>query len=120
MYKLVILIESTAGPAFDATWPQFLHWAERMPGLRREATSRVHNLLYGGHEVALIHELFFDSHADLQRGLASPAGQQAGSLLQSMTGGRLALLVADHSEDDLSNIRKYQSPEPDETSPDAD
>ena len=120
MYKLVILIESTAGMALEENWPQFLHWAERMPGLRREATSHIHRLLYGGQAYALVHELFFDTYADLQRGLVSPAGQQAGRLLQSMTGGRMSLLVADHIEDDLANIRKYRPPEePDDPAPDA-
>ena len=47
MHKLVILIESTADPAFDQNWPQFLHHAERIPGLKREATSRVTQVLFG-------------------------------------------------------------------------
>ena len=113
MHKLVILIFFARGPHFDAHWPDFLHAAERIPGLRREATSHVSRVLYGQLRCELIHELFFDNYADLERGLNSPEGQQAGQLLQSITGGRMALLLSDHTEDELERIRKFQgTPDP--------
>ena len=114
MYKLVILIEST-DPHFDELWPQFLHRAESIPGLRREATSRVSQVLFGDLLCDLIHELYFDSYADLQHGMSSPEGQEAGRLLQGMTRGRMVLLMAEHTEDDLENIKRYRKPksEPD-------
>jgi uncharacterized protein (TIGR02118 family) len=108
MHKLIILIESTGAPGFHNFWPRFLHAAENIPGLRREATSRVNQVLYGDVQYALIHELFFDSYATLQSGLASPYGKEAGRLLQEMTGGGVKLLIADHSEDEMENIRKYR------------
>lgn len=108
MYKLIILVESTATPGFNAYWPRFLHAAENIPGLRREATSRVTKVLYGDVSYAMVHELFFDSMTTLQSGLASPSGMEAGKLLQEMTGGRVKLLIATHSEDDLENIQKYK------------
>jgi uncharacterized protein (TIGR02118 family) len=108
MHKLIILIESTSNPGFHNYWPRFLHAAESIPGLRREATSRISQVLYGDVQYALVHELFFDSYPALQSGLASTSGQEAGRLLQDMTGGRVKLLIADHSEDDLENIRKYK------------
>jgi hypothetical protein len=111
MHKLIILIESTATPDFHVFWPRFLHAAENMPGLRREVTSRVNQVLYGEAEIALIHELYFDSFQALQSGLASDSGKEAGRLLQEMTSGRVRLLVADHSEDDLENIRRYRTKE---------
>ena len=87
MHKLVILIEGGELPAnFDDQWPQFLHLAEEMPGLQREATSRVLHMLYGSQRYALTHELFFESLEDLQSAMTSPAGQKAGQILQSMTG----------------------------------
>ena len=107
MHKLVILIESVEDPVFDENWPDFLHLAERMPGLRRETTARVDGVLFGERDYALIHELYFDSAAALHTAMASPVGQAAGRLLQAMTGGKLALLYADHKEDELENIRKY-------------
>lgn len=113
MHKLIILIESTATPDFHVFWPRFLHAAESMPGLRSESTSRINQVLYGDLPCAMIHELFFDSYPALQVGLASEAGKEAGRLLQEMTGGRVRLLVADHSEDDLENIRKYRTMEQD-------
>lgn len=108
MHKLIILVESTATPGFHDFWPRFLHAAENIPGLRREATSRISQVLYGDVQYALIHELLFDSFAALHAGLASPSGKEAGRLLQEMTAGRVKLLIADHSEDDLENIRKYK------------
>ncbi|HSB67526.1 MAG TPA: hypothetical protein VLD65_13195 [Anaerolineales bacterium] len=115
MHKLIILVESTATPDFHVFWPRFLHAAERMPGLRRESTSRVSQLLYGDAQIALIHELYFDSLPALQIGLASESGKEAGRLLQEMTAGRVRLLISDHSEDDLENIRRYRSLEQDAT-----
>jgi hypothetical protein len=109
MHKLVIMIESTAVPDFHVFWPRFLHAAESIPGLRREATSRVSRVLYGDLECSMIHELFFDSLATLNSGLASEAGKEAGRLLQEMTGGKVKLLVTDHAEDDLANIRLYKA-----------
>lgn len=109
MHKLVIMIESTAIPDFHIYWPRFLHAAEEIPGLRREATSRVNQVLYGELECSMIHELFFDSLAALNTGLASESGQEAGRLLQVMTGGKMKLLITDHAEDDLANIRLYKA-----------
>lgn len=108
MHKLIILVGSTATPDFHVFWPRFLHAAENMPGLRRESTSRVNQILFGEFQCALIHELYFDSYPALQLGLSSEAGKEAGRLLQEMTGGRVWLLIADHTEDNLENIRKYR------------
>lgn len=116
MQKLIIFVESTATPDFHVFWPRFLHAAENMPGLQREATSRVSQVLYGELQCALIHELYFDSYTALRGGLASASGKEAGRLLQEMTSGRVRLLIADHSEDNLENIRKYRTLEQDATS----
>jgi uncharacterized protein (TIGR02118 family) len=116
MYKLMILVESTSMPGFHNLWPRFLHAAENIPGLRRESTSRISQVLYGDVQYALVHELYFDSLPTLQAGLASPSGKEAGKLLQDMTSGRVKLLIADHSEDDLENIRKYRTLEQDANS----
>jgi uncharacterized protein (TIGR02118 family) len=109
MHKLVILIDRLEDEAaLDDAWPQFLHLAESMPGLRRESTSRVEDYLYGPSPVALVHELYFDSLEAAQAAMTSPQGRAAGRLLQSMTGGRMALFFAEHKEDELENIRKFQ------------
>ena len=110
MYKLVIMI----GPldnwaAFDEAWPRFLHQVENMPGLRREATSRVDTVLYGTAPVAFIHELYFDSLEAARQAMESPSGSAAGQLLQAMTRGQVTLFLADHKEDDLENILKFKS-----------
>ena len=109
MHKLVILIEPPYDwAAFDEGWPEFLHHAESMPGLRREATSRVDAFMYGDRPFALMHELFFDNPEAAQQAMGSPEGRQAGKVLQVLSGGRMALFFADHKEDDMDNIRKLQ------------
>jgi uncharacterized protein (TIGR02118 family) len=109
MHKLVILVETPEDlDTFDDLWPQFLHHAERMDGLKREATSRIDNVLYGNSSYYLIHELFFDSQQAIQTAMTSDAGQSAGEILQQMTQGRMVLMLADHKEDDLENILKFK------------
>ena len=110
MHKLMILIEALEDwTLFDDSWPQFLHHAEEMPGLRREVTSRVDSVLYGKGGYVIIHELFFDSLASAQEAMSSTPGREAGKILQGITGGRMILMFADHKEDDIENIRKYKS-----------
>ncbi|HZD56264.1 MAG TPA: EthD family reductase [Anaerolineales bacterium] len=112
MHKLVILIEPPEDyDAFEEIWPQFLHLAERMPGLRRESTSRIDGILYGRYDCTIIHELYFDSLSDIQAAMGSPEGRATGELLQKMTGGHMTLLYADHKEDNLENILKFKKQE---------
>lgn len=109
MYKLVILIEPPQDPElFDSVWPRFLYTAEKMPGLRREATSRIDKTLFGDTQFSQIHELFFDSQKDAEHAMGSKQGQAAGKVLQSITGGRMVLFLADHKEDDIANILKFR------------
>jgi uncharacterized protein (TIGR02118 family) len=110
MHKLVIMIQTLEEiTTFDQSWPEILHLLESMPGLRRETTSRVDSMLYGSQDFNLVHELYFDSLQDLQQAMASLPGREAGRLLQSLTGGRLTLFLADHREDDLENIARYRA-----------
>jgi len=109
MQKLVIMIEDLPDQAeFDQMWPEFLHVSERMPGLIKEATCRVDSNLYGSYQPVLLHELFFESIDAIKHAMSSPEGRAAGGLLQQMTGGNMSLVIADHKEDDLENIRRYQ------------
>ena len=98
---------------FDEMWPEFLHISERMPGLKKEATCRVESTLYGNYHPTLVHELYFDSVEDIKNAMRSPEGRNAGELLQRMTGGRMSLIIADHKEDQIENIRRYQRNEND-------
>ncbi|MFO7623040.1 MAG: hypothetical protein R6V73_01715 [Anaerolineales bacterium] len=104
MHKLVILFHGPTDPTLDPRWPQFLHQAEAMPGLRREAHCRVEQMLYGSQPVRLLHELYFDTLADLQAGMASAAGVGAGQLLQAISAGQFSLLVAEHRQDEAQNL----------------
>lgn len=109
MHKLVILIGALEDwQTFENQWPNFLHLVERMPGLRREATSRVESFLYGDTPFTQMHELFFDTQAELEQALSSDEGRAAGKLLQHITGGKISLFVADYKEDYLENILKFR------------
>jgi hypothetical protein len=108
-HKLVILVEEPVEPAvFDDGWPEFLHWAEQMPGLLREVTSRVSHMLFGIYPCSLVHELHFVDQQAAHQALESPAGQAAGRTLQALTGGRMTLFFAQHMEDTLENIQQAQ------------
>lgn len=109
MYKLIILIETPEDTfEFDSAWPQFLREAEQMPGLVREATVRVASTLFGEYDIYMIHELFFQTQGDLQAAMVSPPGQASGQVLQRITGGKMALLVAEHKQDEIENIQRYR------------
>jgi uncharacterized protein (TIGR02118 family) len=112
MYKLVILIEpQDHSMEFDRRWPEFLAAAERLPGLRREVTSHVDRVLSGAMSAHMVHELHFDSLKAAGAAMASPEGQAAGALLQEISGGKVTLMLGDHSQDDLAHIQKHvQSP----------
>ena len=109
MYKLMIVIPpNIISPEFDAGWPEFLHQAESMPGLQREVTVRVSGSLYGTQEIDTVHELYFESLADLQNAMSSPAGLAAGQIIQQLTQGKMTLLIAEHREDNIENLRRYR------------
>lgn len=111
MYKLIILIEAQAdSDRFERRWPEFLAAAERMPGLLREVTARVDRVLHGSSHVQMQHELYFESLKTAAEAMGSKAGEQAGQILQTITGGKVTLLLADHTQDDLPNIRKHTAP----------
>lgn len=109
MFKIIILIGPVAEtPAFGEEWPQFLHHAEAMPGLLREATIRVKQAFYGESDIRMIHELYFENRPKLNMAMASHPGQAAGQVLQQITGGQMNLLVAEHKEDSIENLRSYR------------
>lgn len=109
MQKLIILIGPIADTLeFSEGWPEFLHHAEEMPDLLREATVRVQASLYGDQDIHMIHELFFETQDALQRALASDPGRLAGGIVQKITCGQMTLLTAEHKEDDIENLRKYR------------
>ena len=113
MHKLVILFDAPEDwQTFDAAWPQFLHQVEEMPNLRREAFSRVESFLFGSCRVVQMHELFFDTFDEVQQAMASPQGQAAGKLLQTMTAGQMTFFISDHKEDDLNRIQQFKIQSP--------
>ena len=115
MYKLIILIEAQENATlFNKRWPEFLALAELMPGLIREVTSRVDRVLHGERSVEMVHELYFDSLKSASSAMHSPEGERAGQLLQKISAGKVTLMLADHSQDELSNIRRHKALDPDQ------
>ena len=109
MYKLMIIIPADIeDPMLNERWPDFLHAAESMPGLLREASVRVVTSLFGDQEINMVHELFFETLTDLQEAMQSPEGLAAGQIIQELTRGQMTLLVGEHREDDIENLRNYQ------------
>ena len=109
MYKLMIIIPADIeDPMLNARWPDFLRAAESMPGLLREANARVVTSLFGAQEFHMVHELFFETLTNLQEAMQSPEGLVAGQIIQELTQGQMTLLVAEHREDDIDNLRNYQ------------
>lgn len=110
MQKLVIMFNpANDQQAYDDSWPSFLALAEKLPRLRREATSHIEHVLTGRMDYSLIHELFFDSMEDMQQALASPVGRAAGARLQEITRGRAVLFYAEHTEDSAENLLRLQN-----------
>lgn len=110
MHKLVILIEPQEDwNKFEQDWPKFLKLAENMPGLMRETSTPIQRVLHGKFAVSMIHELYFNNMDDLRIAMDSPQGQEAGKILQIITGGQVTLLFGDHLEDELANIRTHQT-----------
>lgn len=110
MHKLMILVKKIDDiEKFETHWPKFLALAEAMPGLKRETTSWSSGLIYGDYKIAMIHELYFDTLSALQQAMESSQGQEAGRMLQQITGGQITLMLAHHLEDDLENIQSYRA-----------
>ena len=105
---MIIIPVDIEDPMLNARWPDFLHAAESMPGLLREASVRVITSLFGDQEISIVHELFFGTLTDLQEAMQSPDGLVAGQIIQELTQGQMILLVAEHREDDIENLRSYQ------------
>ena len=109
MYKLMIIIPADIeDPMLNERWPDFLHAAESMPGLLREASVRVVTSLFGSQENNMVQELIFETLTDLQEAMQSPGGLAAGQIIQELTQGQMTLLVGEHREDDIENLRNYQ------------
>jgi hypothetical protein len=115
MHKLVILVETPDDQlAFEGDWPKFLRLAEKMPGLIKETSCHVDNILYGNLNVSFIHELIFANSHTTYQAMSSAQGREAGKQLQHITNGRVILFTADHREDDLAHINQFRKRDADE------
>jgi uncharacterized protein (TIGR02118 family) len=102
MHKLMILFRRRGDTLnMEERWSQeFVPLADRMPGLRRIALSRIKERLDGLVDLHMVHELYFDDLPALRRAMASPEGQAAGRALMAFASGRVDLYFAEHREDE--------------------
>ena len=107
MHKLVISIAKPENENyFERLWPLFLRWAEQMPGLEREVTTRISHIMFGDVELFLLHELYFADAEIAKAALSSEPGKKAGETLQKLTKWKMSLYLADHLEDTLKHIQE--------------
>ncbi len=102
MYKLMILFRRPSDlEAFEQAWShEFVPRAEKMPGIRRVAVSRVQGAPAGEADLHLVHELYFDDAEALQQAMVSPEGQEAGRALMAFAAEYASLYFAEHQEED--------------------
>ncbi len=106
MYKLMILIEQPEDPeTFEDLWPQFIQWADQIPGLVRIISSVVEYPIQERYPCMRVHELLFNTLEEAEAGLNSVHGTKAGKTLNLMTQGKVTLLMALHLEDEALNVQ---------------
>jgi len=101
MHKLMVIFHQTSDMTeLERQWSEtFVAQAERMPGLRRVAVSRVGGRLIEQTQIHLIHEFFFEDEPALRHALASPEGQAAGEALMRFAANDVTLLMAEYLEE---------------------
>jgi len=100
MHTLLILIPSSVDwTVFDQGWPDFLHQAERMPGLIREEVLQVEKSLTGHNLFSRMYSFHFEDQASLIEAMTSPPGKQASQMIHRITGGKAVILTGETKED---------------------
>jgi uncharacterized protein (TIGR02118 family) len=101
LYKLTLLFHKPDDPlAFETRWSEeFVPRAEKMPGIRRVAVSRVTGGLDEDVDIQLVHEFFFDDADALREAMVSPAGRSAGRVLMEIAGPFVTLFFSEHLEE---------------------
>ena len=102
MRKLLLLFQTPSdGVHFERRWSEdFVSKAERLPGVRRVAVSRILGGPAGEVELHLIPELYFDDREALMRAMTSNEGQAAGTCRMTFAGDKVAICFAEHLEED--------------------
>jgi uncharacterized protein (TIGR02118 family) len=111
MHKLMVVFHRSGDSiGLEQQWSEtFVAQAERMPGLRRVAVSRVRGSLVEKTQIHLVHEFFFDDEAALQHALSSPEGKAAGEALMRFAAEDVTLLIAEHLEEARGDGSPVQS-----------
>ena len=94
---------------FDEGWPDFLEVAEQMPGLIQESVTRFDQSLFGSSEIQRLYTFSFKDRHSLENALTSQAGEKAGDIRHSISGGNISILAGDHQTDSLERIQSFSS-----------
>lgn len=100
MHKLMVIFRAPQDfTTFERSWSDtFVHAAEKMPGLRRVAVSRIVGGPGGLVDIHLVHEFFFDDLQAVQEAMASAEGRIAGHALMTFAADKATLCYAEHLE----------------------
>jgi hypothetical protein len=110
MYQMVIILPANLDlKSFDEEWPDFLEAAEQMPGLLQESVTRFDQVLFGSSEIQRLYTFSFKDRLSLKNALTSPAGEKAGDILHTISGGRITILSGDYQIDTLDRIQSFSS-----------
>ena len=101
MHKIMLLFRRAEDTLeMERRWSEhFVRRAERMPGLRRVAVSRVVGAPGPGGDLHMVHEFYFDDLAALRAAMASAEGQEAGRALMSFAADSVQIYFAEHLEE---------------------
>jgi len=110
MYQMVIMLPANLDlKRFDEGWPDFLEAAEQMPGLLQESVTRFDQSFFGTGEIQRLYTFSFKDRLSLENALTSQAGEKAGNILHSISGGNISILAGDHQTDSLERIQSFSS-----------
>lgn len=104
---VIILPSNLDTKFFDLGWPDFLEAAEQMPGLIQESVTRFDQSLFGSSEIQRFYTFSFKDRLSLENALTSQAGEKAGNILHSISGGNISILAGDHQTDSLERIQSF-------------
>lgn len=84
----------------DRQWSRvFIRLAEKLPGIKREAVSRIYAAPSEEVECYLLHEFFFENREALRAAMLSLEDQATGKALISFAGDLVTIIFAEHFEE---------------------
>jgi len=100
MVKFVVLFHAPADhDRFETGYNEFLARVEQMPLIQRRQVNSILGSPLGQIGLYRVLEVYFESYAEMDSALKSPAGQQAGGALSRFPAGTFEMYFADVYEE---------------------